>query len=186
MSRIGRQPIAIPEGVTLTVEESGIVVKGPKGKLVPPTFPELEIKIEGREVRVTKKGKGDKAGALHGLARSLIANAVKGVVEGYEKRLELVGTGYRVKKEGDKLVLSLGFSHSVIVEPIEGVSLDIEGNKEIIVGGLDKQRVGQVAANIRKLRKPEPYKGKGIRYKGEVVRRKPGKAAKVGAAQGGA
>lgn len=184
MSRIGRQPITIPEGVTLNVEGNVVVIKGPKGELKQPTFPELDIKIKDQQVHIIKKDNNNKSRALHGLARSLIANAVKGVIEAYEKRLELVGTGYRVKKEGEKLILSLGFSHPVIVESIEGISLDIEGEKEIIVRGIDKQRVGQVAANIRKKRKPEPYKGKGIRYKDEVIRRKPGKAAKIGAAQG--
>lgn len=184
MSRIGSQPITIPEGITVNVEEDAIVVKGPKGELKQPTFPELEVKIEDQQVRIRRKGNDNKSRALHGLIRSLIANAVKGVSEGYEKRLELVGTGYRVKKEGEKLVLTLGFSHPVEIKPIEGVSLNAEGEKEIIVRGINKQRVGQVAASIRELRKPEPYKGKGIRYKGEVIRRKPGKTAKIGVAQG--
>jgi large subunit ribosomal protein L6 len=184
MSRIGRQPITIPEEVQLNLEGNRVFVKGPKGELREPTFPELDIKIKDQKVHITRKADDDKSRALHGLLRSLIANAIKGVMEGYKKHLELVGTGYRVKKEGENLVLTLGFSHPVIVKSIEGVSLEAKGQKEIIVAGIDKQRVGQVAANIRKLKKPEPYKGKGIRYKDEVVRIKPGKAAKVGAAQG--
>lgn len=183
MSRIGRQPVPIPEGVRVSVEGKTIFVKGPKGELIHQTFPKLDVRIEDKQVRITRKGNDSKSRALHGLLRSLIANAVKGVSVGYEKHLELVGTGYRVKKEGEKLILTLGFSHPVTVEPIEGILLDTQGEKEIIVKGINKQRVGQVAASIRQLRKPEPYKGKGIRYKGEIVRRKPGKTAKIGTGQ---
>ena len=181
MSRIGRQPIAIPEGVTVSQAEGKIVVKGPKGELSFALFPELKVNLEGSEIRLQRRV--DKASALHGLMRALLMNAVIGVTQGFEKHLELVGTVYRAKKEGEKLSLSLGFSHPVIVTPEIGISLDVEEQKEIIVKGIDKYQVGQMAANIRKLRKPEPYKGKGIRYKDEIVKLKPGKAAKVGAAQ---
>lgn len=183
MSRIGRQPIAIPEGVSASLEKEGIMVRGPKGELILPIFAELKVEIKNEEILVNRTKDDKQSRALHGLLRSLIANCIQGVSSGYEKRLELEGTGYRVKKEENKLVLTLGFSHPVVVEPPEGIELNVEGNKEIIIRGIDKQRVGQTAANIRSLKKPEPYKGKGIRYKGEIVRRKPGKAAKVGAAQ---
>lgn len=186
MSRIGKQPIQIPEAVNITLKDEEIVISGPQGEIKETLFPQLHIEIKDKQISITRIKEDDKTRALHGLLRSLIANAVKGVKEGFEKRLELVGTGYRVKKEDDKLVLSLGFSHPVVVDTLEGVTLKVEGQKEIIISGIDKQLVGQVAANIRSFRKPEPYKGKGIRYKGELVRRKPGKAAKVGASQGGA
>lgn len=179
MSRIGRQPIAIPEGVTVQEKKGQIVVQGPEGGLEVSIPSSLDVKVADKQIIVQRKS--DKDRAIHGLQRSLIANAVQGVAKGFEKRLELVGTGYRVKQDGDNLTLTLGFSHPVKVEKIEGIILETEGEKEIIIKGIDKQKVGQIAANIRSLRKPEPYKGKGIRYKGEIVRRKPGKAAKVGA-----
>ncbi len=184
MSRIGKQPVNIPEGVSVRTEDNKLVVSGPKGELRLPNFDELNIEIDQQTIRIKKKKETDKANALHGLLRALLANAVEGVSQGFEKRLELVGTGYRVKSEGDTLILSVGYSHPVKVEPIEGITLETEGEKEIIVNGIDKQQVGQVAANIRNFRKPEPYKGKGVRYKGEMVRRKPGKAAKVGSSGG--
>lgn len=185
MSRIGKKPIDIPDKVTVKTEGDKIIIKGPKGEMIQKTFADFNIDINDRQIKILARKDEDKITAMHGLLRSLIANAVTGVSEGFEIRLELVGTGYRVKKEGKKLSLSLGFSHPVYIEPIEGINLEIEGQKEIIVSGIDKQKVGQVAANIRSLRKPEPYKGKGIRYKDEIVRRKPGKAAKLGASQGG-
>lgn len=178
MSRIGKQPIHIPQGVFVTVSDDGVQVKGPHGELTVNLLQGLKVRVEGQTLTVSRE-KEDKR-AIHGLLRSVIANAVHGVSTGFEKRLELVGTGYRVKKEGEKLVLTLGFSHPVVVEPVAGVTLETEGEKQIIVRGYDKQLVGQVAANIRLLKKPEPYKGKGVRYQGEVVRLKPGKAAKVG------
>lgn len=185
MSRIGKLPIEIPENVNVVLEDKMIVIKGPKGEIRERLFPKLLVEVKDKKITVTRKKDNDRTKALHGLLRSLIANAVEGVEKGFQKKLELVGTGYRVKKEQDKLILSLGFSHPVFVEPLEGVTLDVEGQKEIIVSGINKQLVGQVAADIRSYRKPEPYKGKGIRYKGEIVRRKPGKAAKVGISQGG-
>lgn len=186
MSRIGTQPIAIPHGVTCTLNGRELIVKGPKGELHEKIPSELTVHVTEGELRVVRKGETEKEKALHGLTRMLLQNAVNGVCVGYETRLELEGTGYRVKKEQEKLILTLGFSHPVVVEPTPGVTYDVEGEKEIIIRGIDKQRVGQTAANVRMLRPPEPYKGKGIRYKGEVVRRKPGKAAKVGQAVGGA
>lgn len=185
MSRIGKQPITIPDDVKIKVEKDVLTINGPKGELKQFLFKELSVQMKDQKIVIERVKENDSAKALHGLLRSLIANAVEGVSKGFEKRLELVGTGYRVKKEGDKLVLSLGFSHPVTIDQTEGISLDIEGQKEIIIKGIDKQKVGQTAAEIRSLRKPEPYKGKGIRYAGEVVRRKPGKAAKVGSGAGG-
>lgn len=184
MSRIGAQPIPIPAGCSLAIGADTVTVKGPKGEIELRYPPQLEVKEEAQEVVVRRKD--ESARALHGLWRSLIANALQGVSVGFEKRLELVGTGYRVKKEGDKLIMSLGFSHPIVVEPEPGISFAVENEKEVIVRGIDKQRVGQVAASIRSRRPPEPYKGKGFHYQGEVVRRKPGKAAKVGAPQGAA
>jgi large subunit ribosomal protein L6 len=186
MSRIGKQPVPIPESVNITVENDSITVSGPNGVVNIPMQKQISVNVDNNQVIVKVTKQTDQSDALHGLTRSLLANAEKGVTEGFEKRLELVGTGYRVKKEGQKLVLSLGYSHQITVSPSTGISLEIEGEKEIIVKGNDRQKVGQVAADIRKYREPEPYKGKGIRYKDEVVRRKPGKAAKVGAAGGGA
>lgn len=181
MSRIGKQPINLPEGIGVTITRGRVLVKGPKGELQVPSPEGITITLTGQTLRVQSERNEMKA--MHGLIRSLIANAIEGVSTGFEKRLELVGTGYRVKKEGEKLVLALGFSHPVVVEPTAGITFETEGEKEIIIRGLDKQLVGQSAANIRKIKKPEPYKGKGVLYKGEVVRRKPGKAAKVGVAQ---
>lgn len=184
MSRIGKSSIILPAGVKVSELGKEIAIHGPKGELRLPLFPTLTLEITETEVKITRKNDEDKTKALHGLLRSLVANAVVGVTSGFEKRLELVGTGYRAKKEGAKLVLSLGFSHPVIIEPVAGINFELEGDKDIIISGIDKQLVGQVSANIRAFRKPEPYKGKGIRYKGEIVRRKPGKAAKVGSAGG--
>jgi large subunit ribosomal protein L6 len=182
VSRIGQQPVLIPEGVTVQKEGNQLVVKGPKGSLEWTFRPEIQVEVKGDQIIVSRKKNDNFSRALHGLTRSLIANLIVGVTEGFEKKLKLVGTGYRVKMEGEKLVLSLGFSHPVIIEPIEGVKLEIEGNDMIVISGIDKALVGQVAAKIRKIRPPEPYKGKGIRYKDEEVRKKAGKAGKVGAA----
>lgn len=180
MSRIGRKPIEIPEGVTVTVDGSKVVVKGPKGELHKDIRPEVEIKVEGSEITFTEKIKTKKSNAFWGLTRALVANMIEGVTEGYEKKLEMVGVGYRAKKDSDtKITISIGFSHPVEFEAPEGIELDVVDQTQIIVNGIDKQLVGQVAAKIRKIRKPEPYKGKGIKYEGEIVRRKPGKAGKV-------
>ena len=170
MSRIGKQPVVIPEGVTVSIYGSTVTVKGPKGELTRSFDEILTIAQEGNEVLVTRPDDSRKARSLHGLTRSLIANMVEGVEKGFSKKLQLVGVGYRAALKGSQLELQLGFSHPVTFE--------VPTQTEIIVSGSSKEQVGQVAANIRAWRKPEPYKGKGIRYEGEVVRRKLGKAAK--------
>jgi len=185
MSRIGKQLIQIPENVTVIVEKNGVVIKGPRGEVRSPVFPNIKVEVKEKEIAVTRTRNDDKVKSLHGLSRALIANAVKGVVEGYEKRLELVGTGYRVKKEGNRLIFSLGFSHPIVVEPETGIEFEVEAEKDVIVRGVDKEKVGLVAAKVRHLREPEPYKGKGVKYKEEVIRRKAGKVAKIGTAQTG-
>jgi large subunit ribosomal protein L6 len=178
MSRIGRMPIDVPSGVTVTIDGSDVLVKGPKGELSLTVAEPIQVALEENQVVVTRPNDERLAKSLHGLTRTLISNNIIGVTEGYEKKLEVVGTGYRVAAKGQSLELSLGFSHSVTVDPPEGISFAVEGNDKITVSGIDKQAVGEVAANIRKIRKPEPYKGKGVRYAGEVVRRKAGKAGK--------
>ncbi len=178
MSRIGKLPVAIPAGVEVSVNENVVCVKGPKGELSQEISPLLSVAIEGAEVQVTRANDEREARSQHGLARTLIANMVIGVTEGYTKTLELVGVGYRAAVKGAKLELSLGYSHPVIVETPEGITFECPDPTHIKVSGISKQLVGQVAADIRKWRKPEPYKGKGIRYQGEVVRRKEGKSGK--------
>ncbi|MEC5169090.1 50S ribosomal protein L6 [Glaciihabitans sp. GrIS 2.15] len=178
MSRIGRLPIEIPTGVDVTVTGSAVTVKGPKGELVLTVASPIEVKIEDGQLLVTRPDDERESRSLHGLTRTLIANQIIGVTTGYSKGLEIVGTGYRVQAKGSSLEFALGFSHSITVEPPAGISFAVEGNNKLTVHGIDKQAVGEVAANIRKLRKPEPYKGKGVRYAGEVVRRKAGKSGK--------
>ena len=178
MSRIGKHPVAIPAGVDVTIDGSTVTVKGPKGELTR-TFPSLiTIKKEGDEVIVTRPDDSREAKSFHGLVRTLIANMVEGVSQGFSKKLQLVGVGYRAAFKGNDLEMQLGYSHPVLVEAPEGIKFEVPSQTEIIVTGPSKEQVGQVAANIRKWRKPEPYKGKGIRYEGEHVRRKLGKAAK--------
>ena len=178
MSRIGRHPVAIPAGVTVEIAEKNVVtVKGPKGTLVRELPVEMEIKVEDGHVVVTRPNDLKKMKALHGLTRSLIHNMVIGVSEGYTKELEVNGVGYRAQKQGKKLVLSLGYSHPVEMEDPEGLESKVDGNK-IIVSGISKEKVGQYAAEIRDKRRPEPYKGKGIKYADEVIRRKVGKTGK--------
>ncbi|MEO8541075.1 MAG: 50S ribosomal protein L6 [bacterium] len=180
MSRIGRQPVTVPTNVTLTVgDDNVVVVKGPKGELVR-QFP-LTIGLNRDEgvVNVTRPNDEGDQRSLHGLSRTLLSNMVVGVTDGFTKTLEVQGVGYRAQMQGSNLQLALGFSHPVIVTPPEGISFLVEGPR-VSIQGIDKEKVGQVAANIRKLRPPEPYKGKGIRYTGERVRRKAGKAGKVG------
>ena len=178
MSRIGRLPVAIPAGVTVEVAENNVVtVKGPKGTLTKELPVEMEIKVEGEEVIVTRPSDLKKMKSLHGLTRTLINNMVVGVTDGYEKVLEVNGVGYRAAKQGNKLVLSLGYSHPVEMIDPEGLSSAVDGNK-IIVSGISKEKVGQYAAEIRDKRRPEPYKGKGIKYADEVIRRKVGKTGK--------
>jgi large subunit ribosomal protein L6 len=178
MSRIGRAPIAIPDGVDVDVEGSRVSVKGPKGRLAQDFRPEMTIVLEDGSLRVERPSDERLHRSLHGLTRTLLANMVVGVTQGYEKRLEIVGVGYRAAMKGNDLELALGFSHQVVVPPPAGIEFDVPQPTRITVRGIDKQLVGEVAAGIRKLRKPEPYKGKGIRYEGEYVRKKAGKAAK--------
>ena len=179
MSRIGRMPIAIPAGVTVEIaENNNVTVKGPKGTLVIALAPEMEIKIEDGHVVVTRPNDLKKMKSLHGLTRTLIHNMVVGVTEGYTKKLEVNGVGYRAQKQGKTLVLSLGYSHPVEMTDPEGVTTTLEGQNIIIVSGIDKEKVGQYAAEIRDKRRPEPYKGKGIKYADEVIRRKVGKTGK--------
>lgn len=177
MSRIGKTPVQIPSGVTVSVEDKTVVVKGPKGELRAPLFPKLKIEVIDSELTVLRSSNEAQAKAFHGLVRSVINNNVIGVTEGYKKTLKLVGTGYRVQAKGRDLSLAVGYSHPVEVKATEGVMFAVEGNDTIVVTGIDKHLVGQVAANIRKIKPPEPYQGKGIRYEDEVVRRKQGKAA---------
>ena len=177
MSRIGKQPVQL-NTATVEVQDSKVVVKGPKGELQVPLFRGIEVEIQDKAVFIKNKRPADKKmNALWGLVRSLLNNAVKGVEEGFEKRLEMVGVGYRAQKQGKNLVVHAGYSHPITVEAPEGIELDVENNTNIIVKGIDKQLVGLVASKIRAIRKPEPYKGKGIKYADEVIRRKSAKAA---------
>ena len=177
MSRIGKTAIQLPQGVTVTVEDKQVKVKGSKGELVTKVLSGITVKVADDAVTVHRKNDQLQTKANHGLIRSLINNNVIGVSQGFKKTLKLVGTGYRVAAKGAGLTLSVGYSHPVEITPIEGVQLKVEGNDTIHIEGSDKQAVGQLAANIRKVRPPEPYKGKGIRYEGEQVRRKAGKTA---------
>ncbi|MCI9569775.1 MAG: 50S ribosomal protein L6 [Lachnospiraceae bacterium] len=179
MSRIGRMPVAIPAGVTVTIAENNkVTVKGPKGTLERELPAEMEIKEEDGHIVVTRPNDLKKMKSLHGLTRTLIHNMILGVSEGYEKKLEVNGVGYRAQKQGKKLVLSLGYSHPVEMEDPEGIETVLEGQNVIIVKGINKEKVGQYAAEIRDKRRPEPYKGKGIKYADEVIRRKVGKTGK--------
>ncbi|BDI23868.1 50S ribosomal protein L6 [Herbiconiux sp. L3-i23] len=178
MSRIGRAPIDIPAGVTVSVDGSAVTVKGPKGELTHVVAAPIAVNVEGDQVVVSRPDDERASRSLHGLTRTLIANNVIGVTQGYSKGLEVVGTGYRVTAKGSAVEFALGFSHPVTVEPPAGISFQVEGNNKLTVSGIDKQAVGEVAANIRKIRKPEPYKGKGVRYAGENVRRKAGKSGR--------
>ncbi len=171
-------PIDIPGGVEVKIDGQAVTVKGPKGELALNVASPIEVAIEDNQVVVTRPDDERNSRSLHGLTRTLIANQIIGVTEGYSKGLEVVGTGYRVAAKGESLEFALGYSHSITVDPPKGISFVVEGNNKVTVNGIDKQAVGEVAANIRKLRKPEPYKGKGVRYAGEVVRRKAGKSGK--------
>jgi len=180
MSRIGKLPVVIGKNVQVDVAGLSVKVKGPKGELSR-DFPEgVSFNVEDGKVVVARADDEKRTRAIHGLSRSLLANMVMGVSDGYTKTLELQGVGYRVAQSGTKVTLSVGFSHPVVVEPPDGITLEVDGTTKLHVKGIDKELVGQVAANIRKVRKPEPYKGKGIRYLGERVRRKAGKAGKAG------
>ena len=179
MSRIGRMPVAIPAGVTVTIAENNVVtVKGPKGTLVRELAPEMEIKEEDGHIIVSRPNDLKRMKSLHGLTRTLINNMIHGVTEGYEKKLEVNGVGYRAQKQGKKLTLSLGYSHPVEMEDPEGIETVLDGQNIIIVKGISKEKVGQYAAEIRDKRRPEPDKGKGIKYADEVIRRKVGKTGK--------
>ena len=181
MSRIGKLPVAVPSGVNVTLDDGEVLVKGPKGELRQSILSNaVSVKLEDGKVIVERKGEARTHRSAHGLTRTLIANMVEGVSKGYRKSLEIQGVGFRVAKSGEKLNLSLGFSHPVVFDPPKGIALTVEGQNKIHVDGIDKQAVGQVAAEIRNLRPPEPYKGKGVRYEGEVVRKKLGKAGKAG------
>ena len=176
MSRIGRMPVAIPAGVEVKIADGNLVtVKGPKGTLTQQLSPAMTLKQEGAEIHVTRPNDEKENRALHGLTRALLHNMVVGVTEGYKKELDINGVGYRAAKEGKKLVLTIGYSHPVEVEEIEGISIEVPNPNHIVISGCDKQKVGQFAAEVREKRPPEPYKGKGIKYTDEVIRRKVGK-----------
>ena len=175
MSRIGRMPITVPANVTVTVDNNVVTVKGPKGELTQAMHPDMIIEVEGTTVLVKRPSEVKEHKSLHGLTRTLISNMIEGVEKGYKKELEVLGVGYRVAKEGKNLVMNLGYSHQVIMEETDGITIEVPAPNKIIVSGIDKQAVGQFAAEVREKRPPEPYKGKGIRYAGEVVRRKEGK-----------
>ena len=176
MSRIGRAPIAIPAGVEIKIEaDNTVTVKGPKGTLTQKVNPNMSIKQEGAEITVTRPNDAKENRSLHGLTRTLVHNMVVGVTDGYKKELDVNGVGYRVAMDGKKLKMNLGFSHDVIVEPVEGITIEAPSPNKIVISGCDKQQVGQFAAEVREKRPPEPYKGKGIKYSDEVIRRKAGK-----------
>ncbi len=178
MSRIGRLPIQVPSGVEVTIEGRAVTVKGPRGTLIQRVAVPIAVAQKDGVITVTRPDDEGVNRALHGLSRTLIANMVAGVTQGYRKTLEIVGVGYRVQARGANLEFSLGFSHPVTIEPPDGIKFTVETPTRLTVEGIDKQQVGEVAANIRKLRKPDPYKGKGVRYQGEQIRRKVGKAGK--------
>jgi large subunit ribosomal protein L6 len=178
MSRIGRLPIPVPAGVEVKIDGSNVSVKGPKGTLSLVVASPITVALEENNVVVTRPDDERNSRSLHGLTRTLISNQITGVTEGFTKGLEIVGTGYRVTAKGSDIEFALGYSHPILVKAPEGITFTVEGNTKVSVSGIDKQAVGEVAANLRKLRKPEPYKGKGVRYAGEVVRRKAGKSGK--------
>jgi large subunit ribosomal protein L6 len=178
MSRIGRLPITVPGGVDVRIDGRIVTVKGPKGCLTHTVAAPIEVSRDGETLVVTRPDDERLSRSLHGLTRTLIANMVTGVTQGYEKKLEIVGTGYRVVAKGSGMEFALGYSHPISVSPPEGVTFTVEGPTRFAVSGIDKQQVGEIAANLRKLRKPDPYKGKGVRYAGEEIRRKVGKAGR--------
>ncbi|MFS0865274.1 50S ribosomal protein L6 [Fredinandcohnia sp. 179-A 10B2 NHS] len=178
MSRVGKKPLEIPSGVTVTFNGNTVTVKGPKGELTRTFHPDIQINVEENVINVARPTDNKEHRALHGTTRSILGNMVEGVHKGYERGLELIGVGYRAQKSGNKLVLNVGYSHPVEIVPEAGIEIDVPSNTKIIVKGIDKERVGAIAADIRGVRPPEPYKGKGIRYEGEFVRRKEGKTAK--------
>lgn len=177
LSRVGRQPIPIPQGVTVEVIYGGVIITGPRGTVTQKYHPEVNVRADGDEIIVERLTDRKFHHSLHGLTRSLIANAVVGVTEGYNRTLELMGVGYRVQQNGDGITLSVGYSHTVDIFPEDGLIMQVEGNNRVHISGVDKQKVGQLAAKVRKVRPPNAYKEKGIRYQNEVLRLKPGKAA---------
>lgn len=179
LSRIGKMPIEIPKGVEVRIEGNRVTARGPKGELSREVDPEMRLELSDSQLRVIPPSDQPRHRAMHGLTRTLIHNLVVGVSQGYTKTLELVGVGYRAQMQGNKLVLSVGYSHPVEITPPPGIEFEVDGTSRIMVKGIDKELVGQVAADVRKVRPPEPYKGKGIRYQGEYVRRKAGKAGKA-------
>lgn len=180
MSRVGRMPVVVPSGVDIKIEGSHVKVKGPKGEMEFAFSPQIEILVKENEIQVNRPADDRELRSLHGTTRALIQNMVTGVTDGFKKELQLVGVGYRANLEGKNLVLNVGYSHPVVVEPPDGITFEVgDRNQQIFISGIDKQAVGQVAADVRKIRPPEPYKGKGIRYKDEYIRRKAGKAGKV-------
>jgi large subunit ribosomal protein L6 len=179
MSRIGRLPVQVPSGVDVTVADRTVTVKGPKGELSHVLAEPISVeRAEDGSLQLTRPDDSREAKSLHGLSRTLVSNMVQGVTAGYSKTLEIVGVGYRVQARGSALEFALGFSHPVVIEPPDGITFTVEAPTRFVVSGIDKQKVGEVAAKIRKIRKPDPYKGKGVRYQGEVIRRKVGKAGK--------
>ncbi|MGO4539609.1 50S ribosomal protein L6 [Paenibacillus sp. YIM B09110] len=178
MSRIGRKPIQVPNGVTINLDNTVITVKGPKGSLSREVHKDMKVNVSETEILIERPSDNKLHRSLHGTTRSIIANMVSGVTEGFSRNLELVGVGYRANKAGDKIVLNVGYSHPVEITPEAGIEFDVPANTKITVRGIDKERVGAVAAQIRSVREPEPYKGKGIKYEGERIIRKEGKAGK--------
>ncbi|MFA9288816.1 MAG: 50S ribosomal protein L6 [Weeksellaceae bacterium] len=179
MSKIGQKPVEIPAGVQITMQDYTVVVKGPKGELKVELPRGIQVNQQDQQLLVTRKSDTKELKSLHGLIRSLIANAAKGVADGWTKRLEIVGTGFNVKMQGQDLIFKIGYSHPVVYTKVEGVTLATEGNTKIVVSGFDKQLVGQVAQQIKSIKKPDPYKGKGIRDEGQQIKLKPGKKAKA-------
>lgn len=178
MSRIGQRPVPVPQGVTIERNGSRLLVKGPKGELQRDLHPEMQIAVGESEIVITRPTDAPRHRALHGLTRTLVSNMVEGVTKGFEKRLELVGVGYRASRQGDKLVLTVGFSHAVEIVPPAGIEIQVPAQNAVVVMGANREHVGELAAKIRNVRPPEPYQGKGIRYQGEKVRRKVGKTGK--------
>jgi large subunit ribosomal protein L6 len=178
MSRIGRKPIAVPSGVSVTLENSRITVKGPKGTLSRELHKDMKVTVQDNVITIERPSDNKLHRSLHGTTRTIVANMVNGVTQGYEKSLELVGVGYRANKSGNKLVLNVGYSHPVEIVPAPGIEFEVPSNTKIVVKGIDKELVGATAAKIRAVREPEPYKGKGIKYEGERILRKEGKAGK--------
>lgn len=180
MSRIGRKPIAVPAGVEVKIDGSTVTVKGPKGTLTQTVHSNMKVELNGAEITVTRPDDSNMNKSLHGLTRTLIANMIEGVEKGFSKELEVNGVGYRAAKQGNDLVLNIGFSHQVVMSEIDGITIDVPNPNKVVISGPDKQKVGQFAAEVREKRPPEPYKGKGIKYADEHIRRKEGKAGKGG------